>query len=111
MTPTAQVGLNGDDATAKKSVTTPKIAAVRLDKANPSNELRPKGVEELAQLATAGKFASCLPLPFDPDGCIQDGAHRLHASVESVTRLEFICDFSSDDTRNPQLPPKTRIQV
>jgi hypothetical protein len=44
---------------------------------------------------TAEKLASCLPPRFENDGCIQDGAHRLHATAQSEKPLEFECDFGS----------------
>jgi hypothetical protein len=42
-----------------------------------------------------GKFATCLPLSFDEDGCVQDGSHTLHAIVQSGKTHAFVCEVGS----------------
>jgi hypothetical protein len=77
---------------AKEIVMRPRITA---EKATAAREIRPKRLEELAQLMTARKFASCLPLIFGGNGCIQDAVRRLRAIVARGKTLEFEGEFSS----------------
>src|SRR5436190_955383 len=87
----------------EKIVITPRTAVAMLQKANAESEIRPKRVEGLAQLTTAGNFPTCLPLKFENAGCIQDGAHRLHAIAQSGKPLEFECEFDCNSVTTKDL--------